>query len=274
MAFADRAFAYVSVAATSLAKKTSGVLLNLRAFAGSFTDTGAEASDEEPVYGVPGVFVRPRDPDADPKIGGAEYIAARTTDGLTPIAGRDLRISTARGNVNKGSVGIGGYGKGFLALEDESTGGGNTFVLYVPYAFSNGVPSKAHTFTIDSKPNGETIVLLHGSKAYFSISPTGVISLVSPSGQQFITVSDEGVAVSGAVKMTTGAVIGAVAGAKPVIIAPDGSAQWFAQVNAAISAIKGAGAVAAAPAIAAALQAVIIPTAPVPVISAKASASP
>lgn len=270
----DRAITYATVVASSLAKKTSGVLLNLRAFASSLTDTVAESSDEEPVYGVPGVFVRPRDPDADPKIGGAEYIVARMSDGLTPIAGRDLRLATARGTVNKGSVGIGGYGKGFLAFEDEPTGGGNTFVVYVPYAFSGGTPSKAHAFTIESKPSGETIVLLHGSKAYFSISPTGVISLVSPSGQQFLTVSDEGVAISGAVKMTTGAVIGAIAGAKPVLVAPDSAGQWHSQVNAAISAIKGAGAVASAGAIAAALSAVSIPTAPPPVISSKASASP
>ena len=51
----DRAFALVSAVATSLGESAGGILLNIGAFGSSEDDADLEGSDDEPVYGVPGV---------------------------------------------------------------------------------------------------------------------------------------------------------------------------------------------------------------------------
>lgn len=271
----DRLFADVKVAATTLGDVAGSVLANLSGFASGDSDPNQESSTGEPLYGIPGFFARPRDPDAD---GHAEYIAARRDDGMDPLAGRDLRITKKRGPVARGSIGFGGYGGAFASFEDAASGKGNTFVVYVPTDFDgNGKPQKAHTLSLDSKPGAETILLLHKSGSYIQIDPAGAISIISANGQNFVSVDNSGVAFSGPIKQVTGALMGDVVSAQPLVIAP--TAAWFAQVNIALAQIavilNGPPQPPAAPAPVLSVNgSVTLVTAPPPLISTKSSASP
>lgn len=267
--FFDKALAWVNAVTSTLGSTNGSVLYNLQGLAAGDDDPDAETSNGEEFFDSPGVIFRARDQDAS---GGVEGIAARLTDGLTMFAARDLRINAARGNVNKGHVGIAAYGKAFLGFDDAPSGGGNVFLLYVPYDFnSQGGAQKAHAITVDSTTGSESISMLHGKGQYIALHPDGSMSMVSPNGQNFVTVSDDGVAFSGGVKAATGLVAGDVPHAQPVLVGTAGGT-WAAQITTAMSQIaaklNATGPVVGAP------GTVTPVTAAPPSISTKVSASP
>lgn len=142
-------------------------------------DDKGELSDNQDMYGQLGILSRPLDPQ---KISGKDYraevVAARTADGLIPLAWRDLRLERYFPNgIPKGTVRMVGYGGGFatfdMAEQDE-----NIFVLYVPYEFSNGTPAKAHAVIVDPNPDNG-ITLTHGDGYQVALTSDGILMRTS-----------------------------------------------------------------------------------------------
>lgn len=89
---------------------TSATLYNVEG-AGGQPSTGMD------VYGQLGLVVRPPGPD---QTGGfdrhAEVLCLRTSDGLVPIAGRDVRLNQFFPNPKPGDLALVGYGANFIKL--------------------------------------------------------------------------------------------------------------------------------------------------------------
>lgn len=106
---ADFVVQFARVGTSSLGR-TSATLYNVEG-AGEQPSTGMD------VYGQLGLVVRPPGPD---QTGGfdrhAEVLCLRTTDGLVPIAGRDIRLNQAFPNPKPGDVVLVGYGSNFVKL--------------------------------------------------------------------------------------------------------------------------------------------------------------
>ncbi len=121
----DFVLAFATVVGSSLDKFTDGVRISV-AGAPSFNplaatinldDEKGERANDQDSYGPLGMVARPLDPQ---KIEGKDYraevIAARTADGLVPIAWRDLRLNRALPNPKSGDIAMVGYGANFLKL--------------------------------------------------------------------------------------------------------------------------------------------------------------
>lgn len=248
------------ITASSLSTKLGRVMVTLRGLGD--TDATAETSANEPLWGTIGILARPRAPSAD---GAAQVIAAIKEDGLLPIASWDPRLSRARGNVNEGSISLVGYGGSFVGLDYDDATSSDVVTIY---RLENGSPKKAHVITLSK----DEITILHSYGHYLVLNKLGGIVLVNKAGTSFVQVDDEGIALNGPVKMVTGMLAGDVASAKPVVVSPDGSSAWMAQVTTAIGQIAAllnvAGPVTGAP------GTVTPVSATPPTVSTKASASP
>lgn len=269
---ADRLFTFARVIATSLGAQNGSVQVNLRVSAED-DEEGQDGSTEEPLFTGP-AMIRPLDPtDA----GAAEVVVARVTDGLQPLALRDLRLSKARGAMGKGVTTLPGYGGAFVSVDYQPASATDTVTIYVP---DDSNPKKASCVTITK----DQLLVLHKLGAYIALLPDGKISLVSPDGKSFITVSDAGIALSGPLKTVTGALFGDAVTAVPIMIVPPASSTWAAQVTTTLQVIVGmlqgppgppspvmTGALAALLTSAGVPGGVIVPP---PVVTTKASASP
>jgi hypothetical protein len=131
-------------------------------------DDEGEVSPEAEMFGALGFVNRPLPPET---IGGKDYaceaLCMRTADGLVPVSWRDLRLNSYFPNgVPEGRIGMVGYGGGFhtIDLTDANNGDQKTSIqtLYAPYAFSNGVPSKAMAVALDTTPGSENISMSIG----------------------------------------------------------------------------------------------------------------
>lgn len=131
-------------------------------------DTGERASGQAG-FGALGLIGRP-----PPPSGGlfAEAIALRVDGGLQPFAWRDLRLNQALNPSGEASApaegqnAFVGWGGAFLShsLTAENVGSkpANVSTWYVPYQFDgDGVPTKAHTISIDPTPGNSAISLVH-----------------------------------------------------------------------------------------------------------------
>ena len=185
----DRVLAFASVVSTTLGVAAKQILVSLRAFkdGDGDDDASAEGSSSEALYGAIGVFSRPRDADAT---GAAEVVCARTQDGLQPIAGRDLRIVAARGNVAKGSVSLAGYGGGFVAIEDTPAGTSSVVIVYAPGP--SGGP--AHTITLDTTSGNESVVVAHKDGMAITMSD-GKLVLRSKTGKAIVILDDDAISM-------------------------------------------------------------------------------
>jgi hypothetical protein len=142
------------------------------------SDDGGEQAHEQECFSALGIIGRPLPPDGDLF---AEALAARTEDGLVPIAFRDLRLHRA---VNasgqpttpaEGQLMFVGYGGAFLshAMTGAAVGSkrGNVTTLYVPYEFNSvGVPQKAHAISIDPTDGNSSISIAHGDGVFLTLS--------------------------------------------------------------------------------------------------------
>src|SRR5947208_11435172 len=95
----DFAFGWARVVASTLGGKARDILIDLAGVADNDAEP-LEASKQESLFGALGVVARPKAPDAT---GTAEVITARTSDGLQPLAARDLRLN-AKVNPKEGEV--------------------------------------------------------------------------------------------------------------------------------------------------------------------------
>lgn len=215
----DEVLAFAKVVTSAVKGEARALLLSLRGYSdGDVDDLAAERSQDEPAYGALGVFSRPRDPEGREH---AEAVCARTDDGLLPVAMRDLRISRARGNVAKGAVGIAGYGGAFVSIDDAPQGTGSVLTAYVPFEHGEGgAPAKAHAVVIDSTTGNESILLVHALGHSVSLGADGAVTIRSADGSSFVVVSDDGVALSGGLKLVGNLSVGSEATADPVALAP------------------------------------------------------
>lgn len=148
-------------------------------FSLDFGDEAGELADNQDMYGPLGILSRPLDPE---KIAGRDYraevVAARTADGLIPIAWRDLRFERYfPGGIPKGTVRMVGYGGGFASF-DMSDNVENIYTIYLPYDFVNGTPTKAHAIIVDSNPdNGITVT--HGDGYQVALTSDGILMRTS-----------------------------------------------------------------------------------------------
>lgn len=225
MGLLDRILTTARIVTSSLGASNGSVLVNVRVSAEGDTE-GQDGSTEEPLFAGPVLF-RPLDETPD---GAAETYVARIQDGLQPLTVRDLRLSKIRGAMNKGVVSLPGYGGASVSVDYQAASGTDTVTVYVP---DDSTPKKAHVAMLDK----DQLLFLHKAGHYIALLPDGTISLVSPNGQNFITVSNTGIAISGPIKNVTGQLSGNVAAAQPLMLAPALLA-WVVEVNTALAALN------------------------------------
>lgn len=155
-------------------------------------DIGEGTNDAE-VFGSAPVLCRPLPPE---KIQGQvfhlEVACVRQTDGLIPIATRDLRLKMPGAAPNEGTVALVGYGGGFLSHSAVDGGSSGTItVMYCPYDFdSDGNAQKAHSITLDPTNGNENISVVHAQGQAFLLQDDGSLTMQSVDGQSYIKVEN------------------------------------------------------------------------------------
>lgn len=198
-AFSNWTISFLEITGSTVYGPHSAVLVGGGAGVGSLEEgdeAGGEEAQDAEAYGAPGLVFRPRPPEEVDTPDGkqrltAEAMAARTADGLVPLAWRDLRFNRVFPNPKAGTVALVGYGGGFLAFDDTSADSGDqkatVETLYCPYEFTNGVPSKAMAVILD--PEGEAVSVVHGDGAAVVLTATELV-LRSPSGENTLVLDD------------------------------------------------------------------------------------
>ncbi len=184
------------------------------------SDNVGEGTDDAEVFGAMGIVGRPLPPE---KIGGQDFhlevVCVRNTDGLTPIATRDLRLRMPPGAPEPGTIAFVGYGGGFHSLSAVDGGAGGTIhVIYCPYDFDgSGVAQKAHSITLDPSSGNESIAIVHSEGAAITITNEEIVAK-SPDGTSFIAIKDGKIdVVTGTCTFNCGVVIGNSALAVPLL---------------------------------------------------------
>ncbi len=194
----------------------SAVLLGGGGIGGLTSDEGETTQDLE-AYGAPGIVWRPRPPeDIDGERVGAEAVGLRMSDDVMPVAVRDLRWNRRFPSPKPGTVALVGCGGGFLSFDDADGGDGTIQVMYCPYAYSGGAPTKAHSILLD--PEVESITVVHGEGQSVLMQKDGSIRLQSPDGQTFIQIEDGKITLQGGQVVFNGTIIvGNPVGAVPLL---------------------------------------------------------
>jgi hypothetical protein len=151
---------------------------------GDATVEGETARDED-AFGAPGIVFRPRPPekvlgkDRQVYTVGAEALAKRMGDRLTPFTWRDLRLNQVFPAPKPGTIAMVGYGGAFLSFDDakDSNDRTNSLVtLYVPYGKNgSGIPEHCHAIVLD--PTQEAIGIIHGSGCAISLGKDNDITM-------------------------------------------------------------------------------------------------
>lgn len=175
---------FVRVIGSTVVGEHSAVLLGGEGVVGDVDDPlGDGASDsftDSEAFGQPGVVWRPRPAEEiGGKMLGAEGLGLRLGNRTVPVGIRDLRLNRRFSAPKPGSVALVGYGGGFLAFDDTADQE-SMATLYVPYGFVGGVPTKAHTITVD--PTGESISLLHGDGGQFVLLKNKELMAIADNG--------------------------------------------------------------------------------------------
>lgn len=174
---------FAQVLGSSINPRTYAVQVDLGGIGSMFSDetenSEGEVGEQSPMFDALGHVSRPLDPQTiKGKEMAAEALCMRTEDGLVPFAWRDLRLNAFfPQGVPRGRIGMVGYGGGFhtIDLTGENNGDQKTSIhfIYAPYAYSNGVPSKAMAIALDTTPGQENISLsIGGGSNGFQISMT------------------------------------------------------------------------------------------------------
>jgi hypothetical protein len=138
----------------------------------------------------------------------------RTSDGLVPISWRDLRLNSYfPQGVPKGRIGLVGYGGGFhtIDLTDANNGDQKTSIhfIYAPYAYSNGVPSKAMAIALDTTPGQENISMSIGggtSGFQVTVNETDGVQVRTPNEATVFNIREEEIVLSAKKIMLKGVV--------------------------------------------------------------------
>jgi hypothetical protein len=162
--------------------------------AGSFDSTvddpeDGEQFDEQTVFGGLGLIFRPRPPEQlDGEKVNAEAYGVRKGDTKTPWTWRDLRLHKRFPNPKAGTIALVGYGGGFLSFDDpaDGTGNGGVSTWYLPYAFSNGVPTKAHAISLSG--DGHSLSIIQGDGLALTMDPDNGITMRADS-QTWLTLA-------------------------------------------------------------------------------------
>jgi hypothetical protein len=227
----DRVLGFMRVTASTISDATKGILLNL--------DPGQSEKDpdrwdeyglKQPLMTALGIIARPRRPSklsaSSQEQRSAETLVAKLGDRLLALAFRDLRLNALFPNPKEGSINLVGYGGAFDS--NEATFDGNeqpkssTRTIYVPYAFQNGAPTKAHAIVIDGTQGNESISIIHGDGMAVLMKHGGKnsVTVKNKAGDAYVEVNDEGVTLNGNTVVNGGAVLGGPVGAQAVAIAP------------------------------------------------------
>lgn len=227
----DFAFGWARIVASSLGDKARDVLIDLAGI-GDADGEPFEQSKQESLFGALGVVARPKAPDAT---GTAEVITARTSDGLQPLAARDLRLN-AKVNPKEGEVTVVQYGGGFVSLADASDSKGTQIVIYAPSLKDDGSVDKAHAVVLDPASANQSISLVHALGMALLMTADKDVIIKNAAGDAYLQVGDGGITLNGNVTMNGGVVCGSPAGAQPFALAPP-LVTWATGVNAALTAI-------------------------------------
>ncbi|TDI91267.1 MAG: hypothetical protein E2O75_04995 [Chloroflexi bacterium] len=188
-------------------------------------DIGEGTNDAE-VFGQAAVLVRPLPPEIiDGQVFHLEVACIRETDGLVPIATRDLRLKMPGAAPNEGTVAFVGYGGGFLSHSAVDSGAGGTIsVMYCPYDFdADGNAQKAHSITLDPTSGNESIIIAHANGLAVTMDDQDkhAIVLKNTDGSASLRVDDDGVTLTGAQIVLNGTVIvGSNLTAVPLLAGP------------------------------------------------------
>lgn len=185
----------------------NAVLFGAAGIAGLAEDDAGETGQDLDAYGAPGIVWRPRAPEEiDGETVGAEAVGLRVSDDVLPAGWRDLRWNRRFPSPKPGTVALVGYGGGFLSFDDAAAADGTIQVLYCPYAYSGGTPTKAHSIILD--PEEESITIVHGEGQSALLQSDGSIRLQSPDGQSFVQIEDGKITLqSGQIVINGGAVV-------------------------------------------------------------------
>ncbi len=183
-------------------------------------DNVGEGTDDAEAFGALGIIGRPLPPES---IGGQDFhmevACIRMSDGLIPIAARDLRLKMQGDGPNEGTITFIGYGGGFHSLSPVDNGaGGTVHVLYCPFDFdSNGVAQKAHSITMDPTEGNEMIALVHADGQAITMFENN-ITMKSPDGSSVFTIENGKIDITtGTLTLNAGVVIGDAATAVPLL---------------------------------------------------------
>ncbi|MEA3225139.1 MAG: hypothetical protein U9Q07_04250 [Planctomycetota bacterium] len=160
-------------------------------------DTGEK--EDADIFGQIGIVARPLPPTTSGTVSEhAEVVCIRTSDGLVPVAARDIRLKMFGVAPNEGTVALVGYGGGYHSIapvDNSDLTKGAIQTIYCPYDFnSSGVAQKAHSITIDPTAGNEAISVVHATAGSFLMYDGGVQPpwqrMQSPDGQTFVMVED------------------------------------------------------------------------------------
>lgn len=161
---------FIKITGSTIAGKHSAVLVGGSGLAGGLGSVDDDPDDGEAItdaenYGGLGLVSRPR---VAEQLAGdvltAEALGMRKAGDIVPIAWRDLRLNRRFPAPKPGTIALVGYGGGFLSFDDvPDSPDGSTATLYCPYAYSGGVPTKAHVIVFD--PINEAVSITHGDGA-------------------------------------------------------------------------------------------------------------
>jgi hypothetical protein len=165
-----------------------------------------EVDDDAELFGSLGIVSRPLDPST---VAGrslhAEVVCLRTADGLVPISARDLRLRMGGDGPGAGTIALVGYAGGFHSIspvDNDDMDKGAIQVVYCPYDYSGGVPTKALSIILDpTESAGGTdgrpcISIIHGEGQAILLQNDGSIRMQSPDGQSYVQVKNGKVSIS------------------------------------------------------------------------------
>lgn len=179
-----------------------------------------------------GLLARPLDPATDPAtaapVDGAGCLYGFIGDEGWSMPTTDPRLLSDVPEIEKGSTLL--YGpKQFLYFNGET----RDVTL-----FQRVGDSEAQALTMVATEGSESVQIRHKSGSNYAMLPDGSVLINAETASNFIQVTNDGVVISGLLKLAGGAVLGDVVGAKPVALAPE-IAIWATAVNLALTAIAG-----------------------------------
>lgn len=218
----DLTIRFATVINSSLSQRTGAVQLSIVGIAGLDYDTGtsdpadtssAESNNAAEQFSAPGIIGRPLPART---IGGVEQhmdvIAIATSDGLVPIAYRDLRLKMGGNGPGEGVMAFVGYGGGFhsltpVAKAGDPAGGGTIQTFYCPFAYdSNGVAQKAHTVILDPTDGNESVMVVHSDGMALTMFQ-GAIVMKNATGDATLRLDEDGMTVTAKQIVLSGSVV-------------------------------------------------------------------